>query len=140
MERYTRYHQTSGTGGRPLVWLDTPESWQWVVDNWREVWRKIGARPGDAALFAFSFGPVLGFWCGLEAAVQEGVRAIPAGGLEDRYLGAGGKLGRGRALDWQVAWHDYRADTGGDYGRSVFFDVGEGSVLVRSLRRGDVTL
>ncbi len=43
--------------------------------------------------------------------------AIPAGGLEDRYLGAGGKLGRGRALDWQVAWHDYRADTGGDYGR-----------------------
>ena len=31
-------------------------------------------------------------------------------------------------------------DTGGDYGRSVFFDVGEGSVLVRSLRRGDVTL
>ena len=24
---YTRLHQTSGTRGRPLRWLDTPESW-----------------------------------------------------------------------------------------------------------------
>lgn len=44
----------------------------------------------------------------------------PAGGLEDRYLGAGGKFGRGRLdgkLNWAVAWHDYSADVGGDYGR-----------------------
>jgi phenylacetate-CoA ligase len=25
LERYTRFHQTSGTGGAPLRWLDTPE-------------------------------------------------------------------------------------------------------------------
>jgi chemotaxis protein CheD len=31
-------------------------------------------------------------------------------------------------------------DTGGDYGRSVYLDVGTGRVLVRSLRRGDRTL
>ena len=31
-------------------------------------------------------------------------------------------------------------DTGGDYGRSVYLDVGSGRVLVRSLRRGDRTL
>src|SRR4051812_31852592 len=48
---YTRYHQTSGTGGRPLIWLDTPQSWQWLVDNWKIVWQKAGARPGDSALF-----------------------------------------------------------------------------------------
>ncbi|HSR64969.1 MAG TPA: alginate export family protein [Xanthomonadaceae bacterium] len=36
----------------------------------------------------------------------------PAAGLEDRYLGAGGKLGAAKQYDWQVAWHDYRADTG----------------------------
>lgn len=44
----------------------------------------------------------------------------PAGGLEDRYVGAGGKAGRGRLdgrLAWALAWHDYRADTGGRYGR-----------------------
>ena len=27
IERYTRIHQTSGTAGKPIVWLDTPESW-----------------------------------------------------------------------------------------------------------------
>lgn len=42
--------------------------------------------------------------------------ATPAGGLEDRYLGAGGKLGAAKRLDWQLAWHDYRADSGGRYG------------------------
>lgn len=43
----------------------------------------------------------------------------PAGGLEDRYLAAGGKFGRGaRAgkFNWAAAWHDYRADSGGRYG------------------------
>lgn len=42
--------------------------------------------------------------------------ATPPGGLEDRYISAGGKLRDGR-LDWQVTWHHYGADTGGDYGR-----------------------
>src|SRR4051812_12593921 len=27
LDRYTRFHQTSGTTGTPLRWLDTPESW-----------------------------------------------------------------------------------------------------------------
>ncbi|MFS8064582.1 MAG: alginate export family protein [Luteimonas sp.] len=43
----------------------------------------------------------------------------PAGGLEDRYLGAGGKFGRGAQAgkySWAVAWHDDRADSGGRYG------------------------
>jgi hypothetical protein len=37
--------------------------------------------------------------------------ATPPAGLDDRYLGAGGKW-RGGALEWQLAWHDYRADAG----------------------------
>ncbi len=43
----------------------------------------------------------------------------PAGGLEDRWLGAGAKFGRGAhagKFNWNVAWHDYRADRGGRYG------------------------
>jgi hypothetical protein len=43
----------------------------------------------------------------------------PVGGLEDRYLGAGGKFGRDAhagKFNWAIAWHDYRADTGGRYG------------------------
>jgi hypothetical protein len=39
----------------------------------------------------------------------------PPGGLEDRYLNAGGKFGNAK-LDWQLAWHDYAADVGGSYG------------------------
>ncbi|MDQ3287808.1 MAG: alginate export family protein [Pseudomonadota bacterium] len=45
----------------------------------------------------------------------------PSAGLEDRYLGLGGSVGRERAgarPAWQVAWHDYHADRGGArYGR-----------------------
>lgn len=78
---YTRFHQTSGTAGRPLIWLDTVESWQWVLENWKIVWQKAGAVSGDSAFFAFSFGPFLGFWAAFDSAVQSGIRAIPAGGM-----------------------------------------------------------
>lgn len=81
LARYTRFHQTSGTSGRPLVWLDDPASWQWVLENWKIVWQKAGARTGDAAFFAFSFGPFLGFWAAFDSAVQLGLRAIPGGGM-----------------------------------------------------------
>ena len=43
----------------------------------------------------------------------------PPGGLEDRYVGAGGKCGHGAQagkLSWAVGWHDFHADTGGRYG------------------------
>jgi phenylacetate-CoA ligase len=78
---YVRFHQTSGTSGRPLVWLDDADSWQWLVENWKTVWRQAGAVAGDAAFFPFSFGPFLGFWAAFDSAVQLGLRAIPAGGL-----------------------------------------------------------
>src|SRR5205823_991334 len=55
--RYTRYNQTSGTSGRPLRWLDTPESWEWMTGNWQEVFQASGVEPGARIFFAFSFGP-----------------------------------------------------------------------------------
>src|SRR5688500_11620612 len=36
-ETYTRFHQTSGTSGRAIVWLDTGESWQWLLENWKVI-------------------------------------------------------------------------------------------------------
>jgi phenylacetate-CoA ligase len=27
IEKYVRIHQTSGTAGKPILWLDTQESW-----------------------------------------------------------------------------------------------------------------
>lgn len=86
LARYHRFHQTSGTRGKPLIWLDEPDGWTWILDNWEWVWRGAGVKAGDVAFFPFSFGPFLGFWAGFEAATRMGVRAVPGGGLssEDR--------------------------------------------------------
>ena len=79
--RYTRFNQTSGTAGAPMRWLDTDESWQWMLGNWKQVLEAAGTRAGDRALFAFSFGPFLGFWTAFEAAVQCGLLCIPTGNM-----------------------------------------------------------
>ena len=33
LDRYSRFCQTSATTGEPLRWLDTSESWQWMIDS-----------------------------------------------------------------------------------------------------------
>ncbi len=81
IDHYTRYNQTSSTTGQPLRWLDTRESWQWMVDCWKAVYRAAGVTSRDRILFPFSFGPFLGFWTGFDAATQIGAHAIPAGGM-----------------------------------------------------------
>jgi len=57
LERYVRVHQTSGTSGRPLYWLDTEESWDWWAVCWRAVFEAAGVRNNDRIFFPFSFGP-----------------------------------------------------------------------------------
>lgn len=82
LDRYTRFCQTSATtSGVPLRWLDTPESWSWMLDNWVRVYQASGVGAGDRIFFAFSFGPFLGFWTGFEAAARIGALAIPGGGM-----------------------------------------------------------
>jgi phenylacetate-CoA ligase len=81
LERYTRFHQTSGTTGAPIRWLDTAESWNWMVQNWAEILRAAGVTSGDRVFFAFSFGPFIGFWLAYEAAQRIGCLCLPGGGL-----------------------------------------------------------
>jgi phenylacetate-CoA ligase len=81
LEAYSRMHQTSGTTGQPLRWLDTPESWEMLLDCWLEVYRAAGVTRKDVAYFAFSFGPFLGFWLAFEAAARAGCLCLPGGGL-----------------------------------------------------------
>ena len=81
LERYTRFCQTSGTTAKPLVILDTAESWEWMLGNWARIYRAGGLRAGDRIYFAFSFGPFLGFWTAFEAAAKCGSLCIPGGGL-----------------------------------------------------------
>jgi phenylacetate-CoA ligase len=84
IDRYTRYCQTSSTTGRPLKWLDTNESWQWMVECWKAVYRAAHVGRGDRIFFPFSFGPFLGFWVGFEAACQLGHLAVPGGGMSSQ--------------------------------------------------------
>lgn len=81
LERFTRCHQTSGTTGAPLRWLDTPESWSCMTEDWVEVFRQAGLHSNDRILFAFSFGPFLGFWLAFEAGLRMGALCIPGGGM-----------------------------------------------------------
>ncbi len=81
IEQYVRYHQTSGTSGRPIVVLDTAEDWNWWVETWQFTLDAAEVAPGDRALLAFSFGPFIGFWSAFEALTRRGVMAIPGGGM-----------------------------------------------------------
>jgi phenylacetate-CoA ligase len=74
-------HQTSGTSGQPLRWLDTPESWSWCLDCWERIYDIVGIRPDDRLFFPFSFGPFLGFWSAFEEAGRRGLFVLPGGGM-----------------------------------------------------------
>ena len=81
LENYTRYHQTSGTSGVPIRWLDNPQSWEWMVGNWGQIFDAAGVVRSDRIFFAFSFGPFIGFWSAHDALAQRGAMVIPAGGM-----------------------------------------------------------
>ncbi len=81
LDRYTRYSQTSSTTCRPLRWLDTNESWQWMLECWKAVYRAAQVGPADRIFFPFSFGPFLGFWTAFEAGCQLGALCVPGGGM-----------------------------------------------------------
>ena len=54
-ECYTRIHQTSGTTGQRLRWLDTAESWDW----WGRCWaRSIAPLASVTATASFSPSPL----------------------------------------------------------------------------------
>jgi phenylacetate-CoA ligase len=79
--RFCRLHQTSGTTGSPLRWLDTAASWDWVVSCWQQIYRITGVTADDVVAFPFSFGPFLGFWAAFDGASRLGALCLPAGGL-----------------------------------------------------------
>ena len=81
---YVRVHQTSGTGGQPLRWLDTAENWDWWGTCWGYVFSGAGVAPGDRVFVAFSFAPFIGFWAAVEGIRKVGAMLVPGGGLSTR--------------------------------------------------------
>jgi phenylacetate-CoA ligase len=81
LERYCRFHQTSGTHGRAMRWLDTTESWAWFGKCWTTILDAAGVNASDRLFFPFSFGPFVGFWAAFESAAALGRLCIPGGGM-----------------------------------------------------------
>ena len=82
LSEYVRCHQTSGTSEKPLHWLDTSASWDWMLRNWNRVFASAGVTRDDVIFFAFSFGPFLGFWTAFESASRHlGALCLSGGGL-----------------------------------------------------------
>jgi phenylacetate-CoA ligase len=79
---YVRFHQTSGTSGRPLKIVDTQESWDWWADCWTSVYKAAGVSRDDIVFLAFGFGPFIGFWSAYEGAKRLGALTVPGGGMD----------------------------------------------------------
>lgn len=81
IDRYARFHRTSGTRGRPMMVLDTAEDWQWWIDAWQFVLDAAELDAADRVMMAFSFGPFIGFWSAHDAVAARGCLVIPSGGM-----------------------------------------------------------
>lgn len=80
LSNYTRFHQTSGTTGKPLRVFDTRASWDWWANCWGHVYAGAGVTSEDRVFCAFSFGPFIGFWAAVDGASKIGALFIPGGG------------------------------------------------------------
>jgi phenylacetate-CoA ligase len=119
LEHYVRVHQTSGTTGTPLRWLDTQASWDWWAHCWRFVLAGAGLGAGDRIYFPFSFGLFIGFWAGFEGARALGALAIPGGGADSvTRLAAMQALGA-TALVCTPSYALHLAETGRERGVDV---------------------
>jgi phenylacetate-CoA ligase len=52
-----------------------------MVDRWIEIFHAAAVTASDRIMFAFSFGPFIGFWLAFEAGARLGALCLPAGGL-----------------------------------------------------------
>jgi phenylacetate-CoA ligase len=81
LARYRYLHQTSGTTGRALRWLDTEEDWNTFMRCWAEVYRGAGVTEEDLVFCAFSFGPYVSHWTGIDGARSIGALTLSGGGM-----------------------------------------------------------
>jgi phenylacetate-CoA ligase len=80
-DKYVRYHETSGTRGKPLAVYDTADDWEWWIDCWQFVLDAAEVTERDRAVLTFSFGPFIGFWSARDALAARGTLVIPGGGM-----------------------------------------------------------
>ena len=80
LKDYARYHQTTGTTGTPVRWLDTKETWDWRGRCAAMSLCGPGINADDIIFFPFAFGPHVAYWGIWEGAWRIGALAIAGGG------------------------------------------------------------
>ena len=75
---YNRFTQTSATSGAPLRWLDTPESWQWMLDNWKQVLAAAEITPRRRPVLRLLLRAVPRLLDGFRSGLPDGL-PLPAG-------------------------------------------------------------
>src|SRR2546428_8994034 len=61
VEKYVRIHQTSGTAGKPILWLDTKKKWGWWLRCWGQGFTGGGRSAAGPGYVAVSLGPIIRF-------------------------------------------------------------------------------
>lgn len=82
LSQYVYLHQTSGTSGMPLLWLDTARDWESWIRSWGYVFCAAGVSNEDIVFLAFSFGPYVSHWAALDGARRLGALCISGGGMD----------------------------------------------------------
>lgn len=82
IEDYVRYHQTTGTTGTPVRWLDTKETWNWRGRCAAMSMCGSGITAKDIIFFPFAFGPHVAYWGIWQGAWEIGALAIAGGGWD----------------------------------------------------------
>lgn len=84
-DKFMKYHQTSGTSGRPPVRaLDSKRDWDWEIETLAMALYGFGIRPDDRAFVVFGYGTFIGFWCAHYAYEKIGCLTIPGGSLDTK--------------------------------------------------------
>ena len=84
LARYRHLHQTSGTSGQPLRWLDTDDDWETWLRCWGHVYRGADVGEEDLVFGAFSFGPFISHWTAMAGAARVGALRLAGGGLSSK--------------------------------------------------------
>ncbi|MFQ5692683.1 MAG: phenylacetate--CoA ligase family protein, partial [Nitrospinota bacterium] len=79
VEECSRLHGSGGTTGRPLLYLDTRRSFNWIAEMWAYGLYAQGVRPGGVFLMPSGYNMFIGFWGAHYAVEKVGGVVVPAG-------------------------------------------------------------
>ena len=82
VDKYVRFHQTSGTTGKPLKVMDTDESWDWWGKCWAYVLSGAGGTDRARVVVGCVCVHVVGCWAVVEGARKLGASRVPGGGCD----------------------------------------------------------